>query len=144
MDEQPQVVQSQESWINLSDQDVMPANSPERIAVGTAKGGDDLSAICDQVTEQVRQAYILSSRALGPDGTIPSGLKFRAVAIALWRFVSEGVGKNEGVQTKSREAAFKEALEYLDKIAATRVGLATSPSIGGKCHKFGAGREDGI
>ncbi len=144
MDEQQQTFQSQETWIELSDQDVMPSTSSERTAVATAKGGDDLSAICDQVTEQVRQAYILSERPLGPDGTIPSGLKFRAVAIALWRFVSEGVGKNEGVQTKSRQDAFTEALKYLDKIAEARVGTASSPSVGQKRHQFGMQREDGV
>src|SRR5690242_21196353 len=34
------------------------------------------------------------NRELGPDGTIPDGLKLRAIAIATWRFVSEGDRKS--------------------------------------------------
>ena len=135
---------SDETWIGLSDGDVLPANSGERIAVAAARGGDNLLDICDQVVEQVRQAYSFSERELGPAGTIPAGLKERAVAIAVWRFVSEGVGKNPGVQTKERQDAATEARGYLDRIAEAKVGRASAPSVGRRPHRYGPEREDGI
>lgn len=133
-----------ETWIGLADADVMPANSSERMAVAAVKGGDDLQVICDQVTEQVRQAYLFSNRDLGPDGTIPSGLKERAIAIALWRFVSEGVAKNEGIQTKQRESAATEARTYLGQITSLAIGNASAPSVGKRRRVFGHRQEDGI
>jgi hypothetical protein len=133
-----------ETWIELADADVFPANSGERIGIAAAKGRDDLQDICGQVVEQVRQAYILSGRDLGPDGTIPSGLKERAIAIATWRFVSEGLGKNPGLQTKERQDAAAEARSYLDRIADASVGRTTKPSMGCRPRVFGPSREDGI
>lgn len=133
-----------ESWVNLVDADVMAAASAERISVATAKGGDDLGEICGQVTEQIRQAYEFSNRELGAAGTIPAGLKGRAVAIALWRFVSEGVAKNEGIQTKQRESAATAAREYLDKISAGEIGKASGPSIHRKRRRFSEREQNGI
>ena len=122
-----------EQWIELSDTDVMPANSQERIGVSTAKGRDDLQDICDQVVQQVRDAYLSGGRPLGDDGTIPSGLKMRAIAIALWRFITEGVGKNEGVQTRSREDGFKDAVAYLQRIAERTIkGTGSAQIVSGQ------------
>lgn len=118
-----------ESWIELLDSDVMPGNSQERIGVAAAKGRDDLQDICDQVVEQVRDAYISGGRSLGPDRTMPAGLKVRAVAIALWRFVTEGVGKNDGLQTAGRKDAADEATKYLGRIASREIKGAGSAQI---------------
>ncbi len=133
-----------ESWINLSDGEVLPLASQERKTVAQIKGADDLSAICEQVTEQVRQAYLFSNRDLGPEGTIPMGLKERAISIALWQFVSEGVPKVEKLQTKERESAASEARKYLDRIAAADIGRVSAPSVGERCRRFGVRREEGI
>jgi hypothetical protein len=133
-----------ETWVEFADADVLPGNSAERVSVATVKGGDDLQRICDQVVEQIRQAYLFSNRDLGPDGTIPSGLMERAVALALWRFVSEGVAKNEGIQTKQRESAATEARTYLTQIASAEVGKVSGPSVGRKHRRFRHSQEEGI
>ena len=103
-----------------------------------------MQVICDQVVAQVRQAYAFSNRDLGEDGTIPAGLKERAIAIALWRFVSEGVAKNEGIQTKQRESTAAEARKYLDQIAAAEIGKVSAPSVGVRTRRFKGCQEDGI
>jgi len=118
-----------ETWSQFVDSEVFGANVKERQSIAAIRGRDDLPDICGQVTDQIRQAYILSNRALGPDGTIPDGLHGRAVAIATWRFVSEGVPKNEGVQTSQREAAYKEALEFLNQLTTVQIGKSASPSF---------------
>ena len=118
-----------ETWIELDDADVMPANSAERASIAAVKGGDDLQAICDQVTEQIREAYRSGGRPMGDDGTIPASQKMRAIAIALWRFVSEGVAKNEGIQTKQREAAATEAQTYLVRVATREIKGSGSAQI---------------
>lgn len=133
-----------ETWVELADADVLPANGAERVAIAAIKGQDDLQPLCDQVVEQVRQAYLLSNRDVGADGTIPSGLKERAIAIALWRFVSEGVTKNEALQTQQRQDAATEARKYLDDLAAVNIGRASAPSVHSRHRKFSHRQEDGI
>jgi hypothetical protein len=133
-----------ETWVELADSDVMAANSQERVSVAAVKGRDDLQEICGQVVELVRQAYLFSNRDLGAEGTIPSGLKERAAAIALWRFVSEGVAKNEGIQTKQRESAATEARAYLDRIASAEIGKVSAPSVRERRRRFSHREEDGI
>ena len=133
-----------ETWVILVDDEVLTGGCAERLTVAGIKNRDDLGEICAQVTEQVRQAYEMSSRDLGAEGTIPLGLKARAIAIALWRFVSEGVPRIEKIQTKEREASAREAREYLDMIARVDIGGTTSPSVGEKWRRFGHCQEDGI
>ena len=133
-----------ETWIGLADAEVLAPDSAERLTVAKIKQRDDLAEICDQVMSQVRQAYELSNRDVGEAGTIPAGLKGRAVAIALWRFVSEGVPKLPAIQTKEREAAARAAGEYLDRIAAAEIGNASAPSVGKRHRVFGHRQENGI
>ncbi|PWU18913.1 MAG: hypothetical protein C5B50_07805 [Verrucomicrobia bacterium] len=133
-----------ESWTTFTDLDVLPATSAERIGIAAIKGRDDLAAICLGVTAQIRQAYEFSERDLGPEGQIPEGLKGRAIAIALWRFVSEGVAKNEAVQTRQREAAYEEAVDYLEKVGQAKIGRVSGPAVGRRRHRFGVEREEGI
>jgi hypothetical protein len=124
-----------ENWSQFTDDEVFGANAKERQSIAAIRGRDDLPDICSEVTEQIRQAYIFSNRDLGPDGTIPDGLHGRAIAIATWRFVSEGVPQNEGIQTKQRESAYKEALDYLNSLASVQIGKTASPSFGPKKHR---------
>lgn len=133
-----------ENWVELVDTDVLSATHPERLTVASIKRGDDLTDICAQVVVMVRQAYILSNRDLGPDGTIPEGLKDRAVSIALWRFITTGVPALPKIQTRERQEAAKEARAFLDSISRMEMGKASSPSIGGRPHRFGPRHEDGI
>jgi hypothetical protein len=133
-----------ESWVSFSDADVFNGTSQERLAVVNIKRRDDLPDICDQVVEQIRQAYALSNRELGPEGTIPAGLVARAIAIATWRFVSEGLPKIEKLATKERESAFTEASDFIGSLARLELGTATSPSVGRRARRFDHCDEDGI
>jgi hypothetical protein len=119
-----------EPWSYFTDDEVFGANVKERQSIAAIRGKDDLPDICEQVTQQIRQAYIFSNRELGSDGTIPDGLKSRAVAIATWRFVSEGVPQNDALQTKARKDAFSEAINYLNQIASVKIGRTSTPVFG--------------
>ncbi|HWD94112.1 MAG TPA: hypothetical protein VG938_17405 [Verrucomicrobiae bacterium] len=118
-----------EPWSYFTDDEVFGANVKERQSIAAIRGKDDLPDICEQVTGQIRQAYIFSNRELGADGTIPDGLKSRAVAIATWRFVSEGVPQNDGLQTRGRKDAFNEAINYLNQIASVKIGRTSCPAF---------------
>ena len=90
-------------------------------------------------------AYADAGRALGSAGTVPAGLKARAIAIALWRFVSEGVAKNEGVQTRAREQAAEEARKWLDALGRGEVGgRGSGPSVAARRRDFGMEAEEGL
>lgn len=119
-----------ETWSYFTDDEVFGANVRERQSIAAIRGKDDLPDICAQVTAQIRQAYIFSNRELGPDGTIPDGLKSRAIAMATWRFVSEGVPQNDALQTKARQTANAEAIVYLDQIASVKIGKTSAPNFG--------------
>jgi hypothetical protein len=119
-----------ETWSYFTDDEVFGANVKERQSIAAIRGKDDLPDICAQVTSQIRQAYIFSNRELGPDGTIPDGLKFHAIAIATWRFVSEGVPHNDGLQTKARQSANVTAINYLNEIASVKIGKSATPAFG--------------
>jgi hypothetical protein len=132
-----------ENWIGFTDADVLGATSAERMTIAGIKRRDDLADICSQVIGQVRQAYQLSNRDLGPDGTVPEGFKARAVAIALWRFVSEGVPALPKMQTKERKDASEEATKYLAQISSAEVGKASSPSVGSRTRRFSQREQEG-
>lgn len=133
-----------ENWGVLTAEQVLSNDSRERASIAAVKGRDDLDSIVAGVTEQVRQAYLFSNRNLGPDGTIPTGLMERAKAIALWRFVSEDVPKNEGVQTEARRKGFEEAQTYITQIAQAQIGKVSAPSVGQRERYFGRAAEDGL
>lgn len=119
-----------ETWSYFTDDEVFGANVKERQSIAAIRGKDDLPDICEQVTQQIRQAYIFSNREVGAEGTIPDGLKSRAVAIATWRFVSEGVPQNDALQTRARHSAYDEAIKYLGQIASVQIGRTAMPSFG--------------
>jgi hypothetical protein len=119
-----------EPWSYFTDDEVFGANVKERQSIAAIRGKDDLPDICEQVTGQIRQAYIFSNRELGVEGMIPEGLKSRAIAIATWRFVSEGVPENNGLQTKARQLANTEAIHFLTEIATVKIGKTATPVFG--------------
>jgi hypothetical protein len=119
-----------ESWSYFTDDEVFAANVKERQSIAAIRGKDDLPDICEQVTGQIRQVYIFSNRELGAEGTIPDGLKSRAIAIATWRFVSEGVPQNDALQTKARQTANDEAVKFLSEIASVHIGRTSMPAFG--------------
>lgn len=138
----------QETWSYFTDDEVFGASVKERQSIAAIRGKDDLATICGQVSDQIRQAYILSNREVGPDGTIPDGMHGRAIAIATWRFVSEGVPKNEDIQTSARENAYKEALEFLSQLLSVQIGKSAAPSFGTRglnlpCRQFTRRNQDG-
>ena len=118
-----------ETWSPFTDADAFPPSSRERQNVAAAKTRDDLADICDSVTAQIRDAYLSGGRSLGDDGTIPDALRARAIAIATWRFVTEGLPQNEALQTPSRRDAFNEAVNYLHQIATRQIPTAGSVHI---------------
>jgi hypothetical protein len=126
---------TEETWSTLSDGDVFGASAAERQSLAAIKGRDDLADICAAVTQQIREAYSSGGRALGDDGTIPDGLRGRAIAIAAWRFVSEGVPQNEGIQTASRREAFDEAVSFLKQIAGRQIRSAGSAQTVTRVHR---------
>jgi hypothetical protein len=119
-----------EPWSYFTDDEVFGANVKERQSIATIRGRDDLPDICAQVTGQIRQAYIFSNRELGAEGTIPDGFKARAVAMATWRFVSEGVPQNDSLQTRARQSANTEAVNYLNQVASVKIGRTGTPVFG--------------
>ena len=127
-----------EAWSYFTDDEVFGANVKERQSIAAIRSKDDLPDICAQVTSQIRQAYIFSNRELGPDGTIPDGLKYHAIAIATWRFVSEGVPQNDALQTKPRQTANAAAINYLNEIASVKIGKTATPSFGKRGSDFPA------
>ncbi len=133
-----------ENWITLTDLDVFAPDNPERKTIAAAKRRDDLAEIVSQVTAQVRQAYELSNRELGEAGKIPEGLKARAIAVATWRFVSEGVPKLPALQTKERQELAKAANDYLDRIARQEIGGTASPSVSGRRRDFSRREQEGL
>jgi len=104
------------SWVQISDADALPAGSNERISIVAIKGVDDLADIVLESVETFRDAIRSSGQQLGPDGTIALGLKQYVLDRAVWIFLSRGVAKNEGIQTKARSDAADRAEKILDKI----------------------------
>lgn len=115
-----------EPWITLTAQDLFADTSQELASIVAIKGKDDRTDIACAVTEQVRDAYRSGGRVLGNAGTIPAPLKERAVSIALWKFITSGVPRSDGVHTKERQKANDDAVDYLNQVATRAV-----PGIGG-------------
>ena len=113
----------------MTEDDVLPRVSEERRSISTIKGVDDLAATVQSVTEQVRHAYISGGRYVGDEGTIPAGLRSRAIALALWQFLTTGVAANERIHTVERRKAAEEAQSYLDKIASREIQGSGSARI---------------
>lgn len=125
-----------EQWVELSAGDVLGVDHPERVLITKIKGADDLQSKCDEAVEEIRQAYEISGRALGGEGTIPSGLKRRAIAMALWRYVSEGVPSLPKTQTRDRREAADEASRFVIKIASAEVTHISGPSVRPRRRQF--------
>lgn len=135
-----------ESWITLTDADVFAADAKERQSIVAVKRQDDLPDIVAGVTEQVREAYRSGGRAIDDsEGTIPASLKERAIAIALWKFITTGVPENKSVQTATREAAFKEAQEFLTKVSARDIkGVGGAQIVSSKTRQATRGTLGGL
>ena len=111
------------SWVTVTDQDILPANSKERIAIVAVKGIDDLPDSVQKVTDSFRGAISARGFELGPDGTIPSSLVRHVQAMALWTFLTQGVPKNESVQTEARKKADSEGASALKAIYEGRMAI---------------------
>lgn len=110
-------------WITVTDEDVLPKVSKERIQIAAVKGRDDLSDTVQEITETFRAAIAARGFELGADGTIPSGLAHHVQAMALWHFLTQGVPANDKVQTDARKQADDEARKVIDAIYAGQVAI---------------------
>lgn len=121
-----------EPWSQLTAEEVLEEfNAGEKGAVDSVKGTDDLVQIVGRVIELVRDAYRSGGRPLGEDGSIPAGLKPRAIAIARWNFITSIPG-TEQLQNKERKAANDEAMRYLEQIAKREIkGSGSAQSVSG-------------
>lgn len=107
-----------ETYSTLTADDVLTQfNTVELTVFNAVKGNDtDMGETVARITADVRAAWSGAGRAL-PDSqdTIPDSLKPRAIAIALWEFLS-GVPA-PALKTDERKEAWKEAREYLNTLA---------------------------
>jgi len=111
------------TWSALTAAEVLEEfNASERAAFDTAKGADNLGAIVTRVIERVRAAGEWGGADLGAAGTIPTGLKGEAIAIARWRYLL-ALPKNEKLQSPDRKAAHDDALRLLEAIAKGEISL---------------------
>ena len=79
------------AWETLTTDDVLVLfNDSETSAYEQAKGeatGTSLAAAVTAVVKELREAISGRDISLGPDGTIPSGFKKRAIGAARWQFL---------------------------------------------------------
>ncbi|MDE2099107.1 MAG: hypothetical protein KGL39_17770 [Patescibacteria group bacterium] len=103
-------------WVQLTDADALAPSAPERKTVAGWKGADDLGDIVAESIETFRDAIRSSGQPLGPDGTLPPGLKQYALDRAVWIFLTRGVPKNDAFATAARSDAAKRAEDILGKL----------------------------
>jgi hypothetical protein len=103
-------------WITIADTDALPASSAERQNVAAVKGVDDLAACVARAVDAFRAAIASRGHPLDADGTVPQGYAAPVLNLALWWFVSQGVPKNEGLQTAARAGAAQAAEALLDEL----------------------------
>jgi hypothetical protein len=111
-----------ETWVELTNGEVLAADSAERAAIAAIKKWDDLDAVTSNVVAMFRDAIASRGHTLGDAGTIPSGFKSYAISLALWLFVS-GVAKNESIHTAAREKAAERAEELLQSIREGKISV---------------------
>lgn len=104
------------AWITPVDTEVLSAQSKERASVTAIKGKDDLAQILTEVISKFRDAIAGRENVLDKDGTLPAGLADYARDMALWIYITRGVPKNEGIQTKERKDAFDKANTAMEDI----------------------------
>jgi len=124
-------------WITLTDNEVLPPGK-ERASIAAIKTVDDLANIIQRVTDTFRGAIAGRGYALGDDGTIPSQVAPYVSAMALWMFLTQGVPKNDSVQTKSREAANADALSVLRSISEGKFGIEPPAGFTGRSSATGS------
>lgn len=105
------------AWITPTDDEVLSKDSKERAAIVAIKNNDDLADILVEVVAEFRDAIAGRENQLdATDNTLPAGLAKYARDLALWSFITRGVPKNEGLQTKERADAAKKAEDVLQSI----------------------------
>lgn len=102
-------------WETLTADDVLALfNDSEADAYNTARGdapGDGLAKAVTFVVNELREAISGRDITLGPDGTIPSGFKLKAIAATRWQFLL-ALPTGKSLQTDERKAQ-NEAFEKL-------------------------------
>ena len=113
------------AWSELTDSEIKSRLSHAEVeAIEETGGGDDrLPGIIDQVTELVRSRVAACSRnTMGTAGTIPAECKHAAAAIARHNLINT-VPTGYTI-TEERENEYRDALQFLDKVADCKVGIA--------------------
>mgnify|MGYP000609008634 CR=1 FL=1 len=147
------------SWNSLNNEDVLAEFNPlEKAAFDDLQspGGQSmLGGIVDNAVERVRAAIRAGGYSLGPESTLPDGVRGEAIAIVRWRFLL-AIPKAEALQTKERQSMYEDALKLLDKIADGKfrtedppapvdaTSLAPAPQFTEKTRNWTAARQDGI
>jgi hypothetical protein len=104
-------------WITPTDDEVLSKDAKERASIVAIKNKDDLAPILVEVVAEFRDAIAGRDNDLdATDNTLPAGLAKYARDLALWIFITRGVPKNEGLQTKERADAAKTAEDILKGI----------------------------
>ncbi len=104
-------------WLTPTDDEVLSKDSKERASIVAIKNKDDLPDILVEVVAEFRDAIAGRENLLdATDNTIPAGLAKYVRDLALWIFITRGVPKNEGIQTKERGDAAKKAEDVLEGI----------------------------
>lgn len=125
-------------WLPLTEQDVLNQfNDSETAAYDTAKGDTNSASLPDiisKVMDQITDAYATAGRLFDPvaqaipaSGTIPSGDKNRAIAIARWKYLlAIPTGKS---LAENRADDAKKAEDYFIMIAKREIKPAAGVSI---------------
>lgn len=133
-----------EEWITITADQVFADNSKEKAGIVVVKGRDDLGETLEGVVNLFRDAIAARGRTLGDAGTVPSAYRRYVINLALWDFISTGVPRNDGIHTKERETAAKEAGEFLKSLREGNADPAGNPSFCRPRRKFTECDEDGI
>ena len=120
------------SWETLTTDDVLALfNDSEQQAYDIAKGtpaGDGLAVAVDVVVNEVREAISGRDISLGPDGTIPSGFKKRAISAARWQFLL-ALPSGKSLLSDERKAENERFQKLIDGIQDGSIHVV--PGLGG-------------
>lgn len=104
------------SWVTPTTGMIFEDDSQELAGIVAVKTADDRDRHLGDVVAEFRGAIAARGTALDAEGSVPRAFQSAVINLALWRFISVGVAKNEGLQTKPREAAAKSAESLLESI----------------------------
>ena len=135
----------EETWSTLTAAEVLEEfTSQEKESFDAVKGDDTLAAVVARVIDQVRDSYRSGGRPLGDEGTIPDGVKLRAISMARWKFLI-ALPEMKQLQTENRRRAHDDAEAWLNLIARREVGgSGAAQLVGGNTRQFTRSKLSGL